>query len=90
MEPIGGPVRVWAKDGSRAALKNGTVLEIVDPTGTRLAGIPLGTQAAWSPDGEWLAYVAFEDDQFQLWVADRSGGRRRRIALDATEPDWQP
>jgi hypothetical protein len=91
--PIGGPVPVWAKSGSRAALQRGNLLEVVDPTGTPLAGIPLGRQPVWSPDGEWLAYVGVEDEfpqRYYLWVADRSGGRRRRIALDANEPDWRP
>lgn len=94
IESIGGPVRVWAKDGSRAVINGYNVLEIVDPNGTRLAAIPFGTasypQSDWSPDGEWLAYVYYEDGQSQLWIADKNGGRRRRIALGSFEPDWRP
>lgn len=92
IEPIGGPVPVWADDGSIAALSRGSLIEIMDPNGTRLAAFPGGGRLAWSPDGEWLAYAAFEleMDPSGLWIADKSGGRRRRIALEAGEPDWQP
>jgi len=66
--------------------------------GTPLDTIPVGSgsitlpQAVWSPDSEWLAYVFYEEPSFrnQLWIADRDGNRRRRIALDASEPDWRP
>jgi Tol biopolymer transport system component len=93
IEAIGGPVPVWTDDGSSAArIRGNDLIEIVDPNGVRLALFSSGDQVAWSPDGEWLTYVTHESDpdRFDLWVADRSGIHRRRIALDATEPDWQP
>jgi Tol biopolymer transport system component len=88
----------WSPDGSRYLVLDFNLLQITAADGTPLARIPVGSgtitvpHAVWSPDGEWLAYVFYEEPggRNQLWIADRDGNRRRRIALDATDPDWQP
>jgi hypothetical protein len=97
MAPIVPPFPVWARDGSRFVVFDFNLIQIMAPDGTPLDTIPVGSgsitlpQAVWSPDGEWLAYVFYEEPsgRNQLWIADRDGNRRRRIALDANDPDWQ-
>jgi Tol biopolymer transport system component len=96
--PIVGPFPIWARDGSRFLVLEYNLIEIRAADGTALARIPVASgstvipQAVWSPDSEWLAYSFFDQPsrRNQLWIADRDGNRRRRIALDATDPDWQP
>jgi dipeptidyl aminopeptidase/acylaminoacyl peptidase len=47
------------------------------------------TEARWSPDGARVAYVAGS----QLWVADASGGNRRKLTSlhgGASGPVWSP
>jgi Big-like domain-containing protein/WD40 repeat protein len=88
----------WAPDGSRFLAHDFNLVHIRAPDGTPLATIPVGSgtitgaEAVWSPDSEWFAYVFNEEPsgRYQLWIADRDGNRRRRIALDAEDPDWQP
>jgi dipeptidyl aminopeptidase/acylaminoacyl peptidase len=47
------------------------------------------TEARWSPDGKWVAYIAGG----QLWIADPMGGGRRQLSKlngGATGPVWSP
>lgn len=48
---------------------------------------------AWSPDGEWLAYVSFEHKRSAIWVQQvRSGERRQvsaRVGINGA-PAWSP
>ena len=53
--------------------------ERIDLTGDQTA-----YGAAWSPDGQWIAYAA--DDG--IWVVDREGLNRRSIAPAGQEPAW--
>jgi Tol biopolymer transport system component len=94
--PIVPPLPIWAPDGSRFLILDFNQIQIMAADGTPLDTIPVGSgsitfpQAVWSPDGEWLAYVFYEEPsgRDQLWIADHDGNRRRRIALDASDPDW--
>jgi Tol biopolymer transport system component len=96
--PIVGPFPIWAADGNRFLTLDFNRIRILTADGTPLAVIPVGSssitmpEAAWSRDGEWIAYVFQElpSGRYQLWIADRDGNRRRRIALDARDPDWEP
>jgi TolB protein len=52
------------------------------------------TDAAWSPDGNWIAYVnqgRFTDVR-QIYISRPDGGNRNRISLDYEEysPVWSP
>ena len=50
----------WAPDGLRLATSDGTAIVVWTPdTGLseRVPGTEDGTAAAWSPDGEWIAYT---------------------------------
>ncbi len=50
---------------------------------------------AWSPNGEWLAYVSFSDARSgaNVWLQDISSGNRREVAQikgTASAPAWSP
>jgi TolB protein len=48
---------------------------------------------AWSPDGQWLAYVSFENKRASIWVQQVSSGERRlvsgRVGINGA-PAWSP
>ena len=48
---------------------------------------------AWSPDGQWLAYVSFENKRSSIYVQQVSSGQRRqvssRIGINGA-PAWSP
>lgn len=48
---------------------------------------------AWSPDGQWLAYVSFENKRSGIWVQQVSNGQRRlvssRVGINGA-PAWSP
>ncbi len=48
---------------------------------------------AWSPDGNWLAYVSFEKDRSMIFLQDIWSGKRSKIAgFDGlnSAPAWSP
>ncbi|MEK9627366.1 MAG: Tol-Pal system beta propeller repeat protein TolB [Gammaproteobacteria bacterium] len=50
---------------------------------------------SWSPNGQWLAYVSFSDEQSgaNVWLQDIASGQRRRVARidgSASAPAWSP
>jgi TolB protein len=48
---------------------------------------------AWSPDGDWLAYVSFENKRSSIWVQQVSTGTRRMVSGRAGingAPAWSP
>jgi Tol biopolymer transport system component len=62
---------------------------------TRLnADVPLTTNPALSPDGQWMAFGEWEGDRKEIGVARLSGGSlvdKWRVATDgATAPLWSP
>src|SRR3984957_1657042 len=48
---------------------------------------------AWSPDGDWLAYVSFENKRSSIWVQQVTSGTRRmvsgRVGINGA-PAWSP
>jgi Tol biopolymer transport system component len=53
---------------------------------------PAASEVAWSPDGRQLAYShAFPAaGTYEIYVADLSTGRQRRVARGMVEPSWSP
>ena len=48
---------------------------------------------AWSPDGQWLAYVSFESKHSAVYVQRVKSGERRQVSARAgvnAAPDWSP
>lgn len=48
---------------------------------------------AWSPDGEWLAYVSFENKKSSIYVQQVRTGERRQVSARAGingAPAWSP
>ena len=60
----------WSPDGSVLAFSEAGDIRILpmDGDGEPQTLIPGGTDAAFSPDGQWLAYVALEEGQPQVYV----------------------
>lgn len=63
----------WSPDGTRVAFSNGLGIRIWEPsTGvvTTVSGTDDAVSAAWSTDGEWLAFTSFEraDSSFNRCV----------------------
>jgi len=50
--------------------------------------------AAWSPDSQSIAFAQRDIEGQSLWVMDRDGGNRRRVAVQVTDLsgglDWSP
>ena len=52
-----------------------------------------GTQylASWAPDGRLFSYLDVADRGADLWIAEKDGSRRRRVARNVDEfYDWAP
>lgn len=85
-----GPRRALAYDGiSLRDLRSGTVREVSLPEPVRV------TTPVWSPDGERLAFLVLLHAGVELWAADVSSGRARRLAggVNAAFPspfEWLP
>jgi TolB protein len=48
---------------------------------------------SWSPDGQWLAYVSFENKKSAVWVQFVRTGERRQVSARAGingAPSWSP
>ena len=92
----------WSPDGARLAfevsdLDVGTSsIRVVDRDGSHLARItPRGLNAeepAWSPDGEWIAFVAWRKGAgYDLYVVHPDGSGLQRVTrtkADEFSPSW--
>jgi Tol biopolymer transport system component len=48
-------------------------------------------QPAWSPDGRWLAYFAYTEGGYDIWISAPDGSQRRKLTwgpFDDREPAW--
>ncbi|HEX2190336.1 MAG TPA: amidohydrolase family protein [Longimicrobiaceae bacterium] len=90
---------VPSPDGRRVVFSALDRLYVADlPGGTprRLTGLDLGEyEPAWSPDGRWIAFVSWsEDDRGHLYRVPASGrGRPERLTREPAyyrQPAWSP
>ncbi len=93
---IGGSID-WAPDGSDLLIYAGPpgdkdIFRIDVPSGnyTQLTFGGNNAAAAYSPDGQWIAFNSTRnDDQADLFIM-RFDGELTRQLTDDPEPDWQP
>ena len=45
---------------------------------------------AWSPDGNWIAFVAQRTAAFDIYKIDINGENLQRLPNQGVEPDWSP
>lgn len=99
--PLPGPPRTemddasWAPDGNHIVVSEGGRLFTTDTLGVDTAWItPAGSSAitpAWSPAGNWIAYVKVPPGNFgDLWLIHPDGSGDHRIVVSAAFPAWTP
>jgi TolB protein len=82
-------------DGQPPRQRFQLIVADADGEGTRLileSGQPI-MSPAWSPDGEWLAYVSFEARVAAIYVQRLRTGERRRVSARVGingAPAWSP
>src|SRR5579864_5850790 len=89
---------VESPDGKRlvfSALTQLYTTPIPNPRPARLtSGAAREFEPAWSPDGQWLAYVTWSDEGGHIWKmrADAQGSPQQltRIPAFYSDPDWSP
>jgi WD40 repeat protein len=62
---------------------------VIDAAGTQQFVLPNASWAAWSPDGESLAYVSISEG---LYMVDKANSQSRKLASGAhiSSPSWSP
>jgi dipeptidyl aminopeptidase/acylaminoacyl peptidase len=91
LSPDGRHVLYAVRTTDVEANRRTTVTYLAETLGDHPADIAQGpaSEARWSPDGRWIAYVAGG----QLWLRDVSGATRRQLTRlngGATGPVWSP
>jgi hypothetical protein len=99
--PVPGAYALTGADGSIAiATTNG--IEVFDPSGDgsdlhvlvpNEPGVAILQEPAWSPTGGRIAFTAWTDQGFLLWVAASDGSGAHPITSDeenAYDPAWSP
>jgi Tol biopolymer transport system component len=85
-------------DGKRIIFSSLMHLYRIDGPGAKAARVTSSSarefQPAWSPDGQWIAYVTWADDGGDIWKlrADGSGSpiKLTRIPAFYRDPVWSP
>jgi TolB protein len=82
-------------DGSPPAQRYQLIVADADGANARVileSHLPV-MSPAWSPDGQWLAYVSFENKRSSIYVQQVSSGTRRlvsgRVGINGA-PAWSP
>jgi Tol biopolymer transport system component len=85
--------QIMVSDNSNPRPGESSNLYTLRPDGTRLraltrfkGGHPNALPGSWSPDGRRIVLKTDESGDFQLYVMNASGGNRRRITNNLTEP----
>jgi tricorn protease len=85
--------------GSRAVVEaRGEIFTVPAKDGAprNLTGTPGAreTSPAWSPDGQWIAYLSDQTGEYEVYVRPQAGGDARRLTTDGGvwryDPVWSP
>lgn len=87
-----------APSGKRAVISTkGELFTIATDKGDvrRLSQTPSAREGlpAWSPDGQWIAYVSDRSGRDEVWVCDEQGGKQKRISDSDSQKSqlaWSP
>jgi len=90
----------WSPDGRRiaaseAALTNIWIIDVETQTLVKITdgAVEYGF-AAWSPDGEWLAYNRRVETAREVWIMRPDGSEARLLSkeagVDLSHPQWSP
>jgi hypothetical protein len=83
----------------RLAIVSGGFLRVVAPDGQDVFYERGGSGPAWSPDGEWMAFVsnlyenspaALRTESAAIFVVRRDGSERRYLVEPGNSPSWSP
>ena len=66
------------------------ITTLADGRTRSIRGTAGGNDAAWSPDGKWLAFDRVTAGDPSIYAISPSGGTRRLIHRDAASPDISP
>ncbi|MDH4141474.1 MAG: hypothetical protein OEV61_02590 [Chloroflexota bacterium] len=92
----------WSPDGTRIAVSDGGRVDLVDPDGLVEASFRIDagrhvTQPAWSPAGDWIAYVSITaSDDWAVWAIRPDGTDDHQVSaaaepgMIALDPAWSP
>jgi len=86
----------WLPEGAEVAFTRGQEIWIADVVTGHERRLGIGSNPAWSPDGERIAYVVQSDQGSEVWLSDPTGRARQHVGtvsspLFSYQPiDWSP
>ena len=81
----------FSPEGTRAVALHGNQLGMIDLSDGEVQFFGRAARAAWSPDGKWIAVVAYSDEQSVFLLDSTDLSKRRQIGhTDIPRIDWSP
>jgi Ca2+-binding RTX toxin-like protein len=82
----------WSPDGEAIAVGRRGEIFLMRPDGSDRHKILDGAAPRWAPDGSQLTYLGGDEDETEVWVAQRDGSGAHPItsAKDDLWPTWSP
>jgi TolB protein len=88
----------WSPDGSALLFNDGGIIcrvDLVSGSIAQLASVGRSVEAAWSPNGGFIAFSSDREDPdriMHIWLMNADGGAPRRVpgSRPLIDPDWSP